>query len=269
MSDPWAEASAFGIEVEYPEDNLPLGKTGLFPDADSTRYLKKYNPLGNPRCSGRIEEIKIFSKKASDKFIVGWIEGPVAEYVDLRGASNAAVDFLIGQEAVEEAMGVIMESAYDFIELQVKAGAHCIGIGDAFCSQIGPELYQTYAFERQKKLVDCIHSYGAIAKLHICGDTTSLLEAMIKTGSDIIDIDHLVKDISSHASILMKHQVLCGKCDPVTIIENGSEENILEAVYRDFSDAGGRSIVSAGCEITPGTSIENMRLFRKAAESLN
>lgn len=267
LSDPWAEASAFGIVVDYPEDNLPLGKS-QYPDAISTRNLKKYKALENMRCSNRIEEIKIYSEKSPDKFIVGWIEGPVAEYVDLRGASNAAVDFLLEQEAVEAAMRVIMESAYDFIELQIKAGAHCIGIGDAFCSQIGPELYQAYAFDRQKKLVECIHSYGAVAKLHICGDTTALLEGMINTGADIIDIDHLVKDISSSASTLKRHQVLCGKCDPVTIIENGCGESIYEAVRLDYSDAGGRCIVSAGCEITPGTSYENMRHFRKAAEKL-
>jgi len=40
-----------------------------------------------------------------------------------------------------------------------------IGIGDAFCSQIGPELYQHFAFTRQRKLVEHIHSEGAIAKL--------------------------------------------------------------------------------------------------------
>ncbi len=269
MSDPWAEASAFGIVVEYPEDNLPIDKSGHYPDAYSTCHLKKYNPLDNTRCANRLEEIKLFSKNASGKFIVGWIEGPVAEYVDLRGASNAAVDFLTEQDSVEKAMDIIVESAYDFIELQVKAGAHCIGIGDAFCSQIGPDLYYTYAFERQKKLVECVHSYNAIAKLHICGDTSALLNGMINTDADIIDIDHLVKDISSHAATLQKFQLLSGKSDPVTIIENGSAEMIFAEVEKDYRDAGGRCIVSAGCEITPGTSVDKMKVFRKSADILN
>jgi len=268
LSDPWAEASAFGIVVEYPEDNLPLAKDSQFPDVISASHIKKYNPLDNMRCSNRIEEIKIYANDASEKFIVGWIEGPVAEYVDLRGASNASIDFLVEPEAVEKTMHVIMESAFDFIQLQVKAGAHCIGIGDAFCSQVGPELYLTYAFERQKKLVECIHSYGAIAKLHICGDTSDLLNDMIQTGADIIDIDHLVKDISCYSSSLGKHQVISGKCDPVTIIENGDSGSIFKAVEKDFNDSAGRCIVSAGCEITPGTSLENMKLFRKSAENL-
>jgi MtaA/CmuA family methyltransferase len=269
MSDPWAEATAFGIEVEYPEDSLPVDKGGHLPDAMSAYNLKKFDPLKNIRCSNRIEEIRLFKNNAGDRFIVGWVEGPVAEYVDLRGASNASVDLLVEPEAVQKAMDVIVESAMDFIDLQLKAGAHCIGIGDAFCSQIGPDLYYSYAFERQKKLVDFIHLNGGIAKLHICGDTGAILKGMIDTGADIIDIDHLVEDIAGNVRYLSKHQVFCGKSDPVTIIQNGSAEQITRSVEKDFLDSKGRCIVSAGCEITPGTTVENMRSFRMTAERLS
>ena len=48
---------------------------------------------------------------------MGWVEGAVAEYVDLRGASNASVDFLVDPAAVDWALDVIVESAKDFIKL--------------------------------------------------------------------------------------------------------------------------------------------------------
>jgi uroporphyrinogen decarboxylase len=269
MSDPWAEASAFGIIVDYPEDSLPVDKGGHLPDATSASLLKKYKPLDSMRCSNRIKEIEQFRKNpGEEKFIVGWVEGPVAEYVDLRGATNASMDFLLEPEAVEKAMDIIVESAFDFISLQVKAGAHCIGIGDAFCSQIGPELYNGFAFSRQKKMVDCIHSYGAMAKLHICGDTRSILQGMIKTDADIIDIDHLVKSMSDFTLSLKNCQVFAGKSDPVSVIQDGSENKIRNSVMSDFMDSDGRCIVSAGCEITPGTTVEKMRMFRKSVEEL-
>jgi len=85
MSDPWAEASAFGIQVEYPEDNLPLDTGGHYPDAISASVVKHYNPLENSRCLNRLTEIREFRKQVGDKlFIVGWVEGPIAEYVDLK-----------------------------------------------------------------------------------------------------------------------------------------------------------------------------------------
>ncbi len=265
MSDPWAEASAFGIQVEYPEDNLPIDKSGHLTDAKTASLINHYNPLENNRCCNRLTEIKEFRKYAGNEFfVVGWVEGPVAEYVDLRGASEASVDFLLEPEAVEKSMNIIVECAMDFISLQIKAGAHCIGIGDAFCSQIGPELYNQFAFTRQKKLVDYIHSEGALAKLHICGNTESILKEMIQTGADIIDIDHLVPSMEDFVSLISRYQIFSGKSDPVTIIQNGTPEIIKLSVMDDFKQARGRCIVSAGCEITPGTSVENMRAFASA-----
>lgn len=270
MSDPWAEASAFGIQVEYPEDSLPVDTGGHLPGAAAASVMKSYNPLDNARCANRISELALFREKAgNDLFIVGWVEGPVAEYVDLRGASNAAVDFLMETEAVEKAMDIIVDSAMDFISLQVRAGAHCIGIGDAFCSQIGPDLYNLYAFSREKKLVDHIHDLGAAAKLHICGNTASILPAMIKTGADIIDVDHLVPSMAGYSAMLGKEQVFSGKSDPVTVIQEGSESLINHSVITDYIESGKRCIVSAGCEITPGTSCESMKLFRNSASLLN
>jgi MtaA/CmuA family methyltransferase len=269
MSDPWAEASAFGIEVNYPEDSLPIDSGGHFPSAKAAAQLVKYNPMENDRCRSRINEIGEFRTRLDNElFIVGWVEGPIAEYVDLRGATGASLDFLTEPEDAGKAMDIITDSATDFITLQIREGAHCIGIGDAFCSQVGPELYKHFAFERQKKLVDHIHSNGALAKLHICGNTEAILPYMIATGADIIDIDHLVPSMSEYASLLGNNQVFSGKADPVSIIRNGTSNDIARIVKDDFSQSKGRCIVSAGCEITPDTSIENMVAFNLAASKL-
>jgi MtaA/CmuA family methyltransferase len=267
MSDPWAEASAFGIEVEYPEDNLPVDTGGHFTDAASVAEIKPFKVMDNLRCRNRIAEIREFRKELGDElFIVGWVEGPVAEYVDLRRASEAAMDLFIDPQNAGKAMDSIIESALPFIRLQIEAGAHCIGIGDAFCSQIGPDLYEQYAFMRQKKLVDHIHSLGAIAKLHICGNTESILPLMIATGADIVDIDHLVPDMAEFRYLLGPKQVFSGKADPVSVIQDGNAVNIEEMVEADVKATVGRCIISAGCEITPGTSSENMHSFRLCAK---
>jgi uroporphyrinogen decarboxylase len=165
-------------------------------------------------------------------------------------------------------MDIIVECAMEFISLQIRSGAHCIGIGDAFCSQIGPDLYEKFAYTRQKRLVDHIHNEGAIAKMHICGNTESILPRVILTGADIIDIDHLVPSMSDFAALLKPVQVFSGKSDPVSVIQTGSPEAINKSVITDFHDSGKRCIVSAGCEITPETSAESMRVFKDSARNL-
>ena len=269
MSDPWAEASAFGIEVEYPEDNLPVDTGGRLPDLESAAALRPYRPLDHPRCAGRIEEIRIFKQLVGDThFIVGWVEGPVAEYADLRGVSEAAMDFLDDPDTCRQAMDVIVESALEFITLQVEAGAHCIGIGDAFCSQIGPALYRELAIPGEKRMVEHIHGLGALAKLHICGNTAPILRDMIATGADIIDVDHLVPDMSLFAGALAPTQVFSGKTDPVSIVQNATPETIAASVRACHAEGRGRVIVSAGCEIPPDTPAANLRALCQAARSI-
>jgi MtaA/CmuA family methyltransferase len=210
--------------------------------------------------------LREFSRRAGDRlFIVGWVEGPVAEYADLRGVSNAAMDLLDDPAAVDAAMDTITDCAIEFITAQVEAGAHCVGIGDAFCSQIGPVLYRRFALERERRMVDHIHRLGAIAKLHICGNTTPILPDMIATGADIIDVDHLVPDMGRFALLLGPGQVFSGKADPVSVVQNAPPEKVAAAAVASVREAGGRCIVSAGCEITPGTPEANMRALLQAA----
>ena len=268
MSDAWCEASAFGIQVEYPVDDLPRDAGGHLPDVAAAAALKPYHPFDHARSVGRLSEIREFKRRVGNKyFIVGWVEGPVAEYADLRGVTNASMDFFDDPYAVGKAMDVITECAMVFITHQVKAGAHCVGIGDAFCSQIGPTLYRQFAFEREKRLIDHIHRLGAVAKLHICGNTSAILQGMIETGADIIDVDYLVPTMTEFAKLLGRTQVFSGKPDPVQVIQNGTPEQIAQAVRDSCAQAGERCIVSAGCEITPGTSLDNMRAFRRAVET--
>jgi uroporphyrinogen decarboxylase len=138
MSDPFCEASAFGLHIEYPEDDLPIDRSGHFTDLAAVRQIQPFRTFDHERTTNRIHEIREFKQQVGNRyFIVGWVEGPVAEYTDLRGVSSAAMDFLEDPDSVLKAVDVIVESALDFIKHQVEAGAHAIGIGDAFCSQIG------------------------------------------------------------------------------------------------------------------------------------
>jgi MtaA/CmuA family methyltransferase len=266
MSDAYCEASAFGLDIEYPENDLPIDRGGHLADLDAAGRLQPFRALEHARTINRIEEIREFKRRVGDRtFIVGWVEGPVAEYADLRGASNAAMDFMDDPDTVLKAMGVIVDCALEFITRQVAAGAHCIGIGDAFCSQIGPGLYRQLAFDGECRMVNHIHALGAKAKLHICGNTHAILPDMIRTGADIVDVDHLVPSMQAFAGLLGPGQVFSGKCDPVTVIQNGSPSDICASVRSSLEQAGGRCIVSAGCEITPGTTRENVRALRAAA----
>lgn len=269
MSDPWAEAEAFGTVLSYPENELPKVQRHAIEDIADTEKMKVLRPEDNKRMRQRSEEISIFNKEAAGKlFICGWVEGPLAAWCDIRDINLAMTDLYEYPDKVHLALNIITESAMAFITPQVRAGANCIGIGDSVCSLISPELYSEFCFEREKALVDHIHSLGAIAKIHICGNISAILPEVIRTGADIVDIDHRTGPVTDALKLLRPGQVFSGKCDPVSVLQDGDSELISSCSHAFFSEAGGRAILSAGCEVTPGTSAGNLRFFSGMAEQL-
>jgi uroporphyrinogen decarboxylase len=269
MSDPWAEAEAFGTRLTYPDDDLPKVERHAIGEIDDISRMKVLFPGDHARMRARVEEIDIYRREVRDSlFICGWVEGPLAAYCDIRDINMAMTDLYEFPGQVHDALDIIAESAIAFITPQVKAGAHCIGIGDSVCSLISPELYREFCFEREKRLVEHIHALGAFAKIHICGNISAILPDVIRTGADIIDIDHRTEPVTGTLKLLGERQVFSGKSDPVSVVQDGDTELIRAGCRTFFTEAGGRAILSAGCEVTPGTPAANLRFFASMAAEL-
>lgn len=269
MSDPWAESEAYGTLLDYPEDDLPRVKKYAVQEISDIDRLKALKTSENARMAERLKEIETYRQSARETmFICGWVEGPLAEYCDIRDINMAMTDLYEYPAELHKALDIITGNAIDFITDQVNAGAHCIGIGDSVCSLISPDLYREFCFSREKTLVDHIHSCGALAKIHICGNIGAILNDVILTGADIVDIDHRVISVTDAVPLLAPSQVMSGKGDPVTVIQDGDSKMISDSVWQFYKEAGRRAIVSAGCEVTPGTSRENMHSFSSAAREL-
>jgi MtaA/CmuA family methyltransferase len=258
MSDPYAEAEAYGTILHYPDDDLPKVRKYAVTDISDTDALKVLRVDDHNRLAARTAEIREYVKRTSDRVIIcGWVEGPLAEYCDIRDINQALTDLYEYPDVVQRALDIMTESAIGFITAQVSAGAHCIGIGDS----VSPDLYNEFCLERQKALVDHIHSLGAYAKIHICGNISAILPAVISTGANIIDIDHRTGSVSDAVKLLSNRQVFAGKSDPVSVLQDGGEDKIRESSILFFREAAGRAILSAGCEVTPGTDEDQLKYF--------
>ena len=66
----------------------------------------------------------------------------------------------------------------------------------------------------------------------------------------------------------MPGQVFCGSLSPASDVLNGKPEDFAEKVRRIDAATGRRIIISAGCDIPPPTSVENMTAFHDAVTAL-
>ncbi|MCE5250919.1 uroporphyrinogen decarboxylase family protein [bacterium] len=266
ISDPYRETSAFGAQVTYPEDSVPLCTRRIVTTMDDVKALGNPDVFKSERTLDRIRGVAYYRERLGDDIpVIGWIEGPLAEACDLTGDSRILLNTLLEPDFVRLLMDKCLVTAKDFARAQIEAGADVMGVGDAICSQISPSMYEELVLPLHRELFGYIHSLGAHVKLHICGNITNHLQKLREAGADIIDIDWMV-DFGTAHDMLGDSAVVCGNLDPVSIIQNRTAPEVFERSRGLIADEEGKKfILSGGCEITVGTPVENLTAMRQAS----
>ena len=266
-SDPYRETADIGAELTFMPDAPPRANFHVLTERTPVTELHRPDPLDGGRMTDRVRGAELLREKLGGVMpVTGWVEGPIAEAVDLRGMTELMTDLADAPEWVESLFAWITELEIAFGVAQVEAGAEIIGLGDAAASLISPRIYENLVLPCEKQIVDAIHEAGGLVRLHICGNTNHLLPHMAKTGADIIDLDYLV-DFTQARPQLGPEPVILGHFDPVAVLLQGTPEDVWNACAECHALASDRHIVGPGCEVPPGTPHENMAaMFRYAAE---
>jgi MtaA/CmuA family methyltransferase len=264
ISDPYREAHDLGLKVDFPEDGLPVRREGPLEDPSRLAQLRPIDPAQGRRMSDRLEAIRRLRDEVGGQVpVMGWVEGAFAEAGALRGHTRLLVDVVDRPEWVEDLLERCVEVEIAFAQAQVEAGADLIGLGDAIASQVSRRMYERFALPYERRIFEAVHQKGALARLHICGDTSHLVELMPRTGADVIDIDWMV-DVGAAATAFGPGIALCGNFDPVEVMLRGTPEAAFRATRRCIEQGGPRHISAAGCEIPDKTPPENLRAQARA-----
>jgi MtaA/CmuA family methyltransferase len=269
ISDPAREAADLGAAIEWFEDQPPaiIEHQALLAERKTLTSLKFPDPLGGGRMHDRVQGVAVLKERiGQDKIVEGWVEGPCAMSADLRGINTLMLDFFDDPDFVRDLFDFVVEMELRFARAQVEAGADLIGVGDAASSLIGPQLYESFVFPHAKRLVDGLHVMGVPVRLHICGNTRKILQAMGQLGCELVDLDYPAA-LSDARAQMGPDQVLLGNIEPVGVLRNQSAEQVTQAIAACHRQAGSHYIVGAGCEVCRDTPPENVRALGEYARS--
>lgn len=261
ISDPAREAADCGAPTEVFDDQPPAvaGSRPLLADKNKLIRMIVPDPLSGGRMHDRVRAVSLFSKLAKKNFLIeGWVEGPCAAAANLRGMENVMADFLEDPGFVRDLFEFTLKMELEFARAQIEAGADIIGIGDAAASLVGPGIYRQTVWPFEKRLVDGVHALGSRVRLHICGNTNSILDEIGRLDCEIVDLDSMVA-LADGRRAMGENQILLGNLDPVRILKNGSAADVSRALAVCGREAGSRYIVGAGCEIPRDTPEANVR----------
>ena len=107
---------------------------------------------------------------------------------------------------------------------------------------------------------------GGKLLVHICGDTSDRLDSVVDIGSDVFSLDYQVNLMNAKKTMIDNKVTLLGNIRPSLLYNRNPKE--IKGACRSCvkSTEGKRFILGAGCDIAPGTPIENIEVWKDATQ---
>ncbi len=263
------EAESLGAKVDQPADGAPVLRQHLLADVSNLSSLKR----GDAACRGRMPLFldalrRVRSQAGSSLFCLATLRGPLNITAQLRGVEDTLVDMIESPDQISRILDFAVDVAITASEAALTASADGVVFGEAACSPnfISPELYRRLILPRHKRLVRSLRSMGwKVVGFHVCGNILPILEDLISTGADLIDVDYQVP-ADQAVERAAGRVTLRGNLDPSSVFRFGDSVKV-RAQTRELCRvvSGARWILSSGCDIPPGTPAENLQAFAEAA----
>ncbi len=255
MMDLSVEAGALGLPVRFP---LAESATIEWHPVKSVSDLEQYKAV-DPLYDGRVwvflETMRLLTKMV-DIPVGAYVIGPFTLAGLMMSANDIAYATVDSPEVVQATVNFCERVVIDYAKALQDAGAGMLCILDPTAVMLSPNSYWTFAGQSTQNVIRHLNTRTI---LHICGNTTHLIEKMCQTGAQGLSLDSVVS-IPDIAPRVPSDVVLIGNIDPVRTIVHGSREVVRQETTKLLDAMAGYEnfIMSTGCDLPPETPIDNI-----------
>ena len=269
------EAADWGLKLKYPADRPPQpAGEALLHSADEYGRIKRLRPRQVPRMSSYIQLAKqLNAARGHDKFIMGYMLGPLGVLSLLRGVRDLFYDILTYPEKVHEALENISDTLAELALGLMEAGCHAIMINIIYASELfmNSQMWETFEGLYVKKISRVIKEAGGMVFLQ-----STMEKSHFNTMTELIHPETIVFLSLPDECASMKRMkdlygsrvTLMGHIDPC-FLTVCSEAHIREQCRRqiDAYKKGGGYILATGYEYPDSISDRYAKIMVEEAVS--
>lgn len=266
-------AGAVGVPVDFPVNDPARTHAGNLGNLEDVIHL------GSPKIEDYkyvriwLEAVSILKDYYKDEIYIrgNCDQAPFSLASMMRGAQSWMIDLMVGKEdQICLLLEFCTEATSQFVRLMAQTGCDMVSNGDspAGPEMISAEMYLKYAFPFEKKIVEVAHNVGVTYGLHICGNTDDILEYMLMTGADAIELDYKT-DIFKICKAFNNNTTFMGNIDPTGVLAFGTVDDVQKKTLELLTlfKNSNRFILNAGCAIPPETPSENLKMMIETARN--
>jgi uroporphyrinogen decarboxylase len=267
-------AGAAGVPISSPVDQPSVAIGSRLKTLEEVRDLEPVDIRQYRGVQVWLEATSILSKHFRNDILIrgNCDQSPFTLASLIRGMEPWMLDLADENqhELVHRLLEYCTSLTLQFIRLMAETGAHMTSNGDSTAGPelISPTMFRTFALPYEQKIVQCSHELRMPYVLHICGNTSRIIDDMLETESDGLELDYRT-DATSARDKMKNRAVFVGNIDPSGVLALGTpalvEERTRELLTVFIDNP--RFVLNAECAIPPMTPPENLRTMIHTARS--
>ncbi len=245
-----------GLDLLKPDFDFASVLSHPITDLKSLERYEIPDPYETGRMPTNLKSLELIAKNIDKPLFVS-IQGPFTLGVQLAGATHLLRNVIKDPEFVDKLLEFTTETVRRYAVAVNKVGAKYISIAEPGTITLGVERFRKLVVPNLNKIYGDLNCWKA---LHICGDTTELLDEMLKCNVDALSLDQIM-DYEKVMEKIPEDIVLLGNLDPLELLHNSGEETIrLETIkllkkMREYNNY----LCAFGCNCMNDTPVANLQ----------
>jgi uroporphyrinogen decarboxylase len=267
FSDTAVVAEAMGTELYFPEDDVPrVQRPAVADPADQSRLVRATPASG--RLPVYIEAIQTAVREVGNEVPVSCcFAAPFTTAACLRGTDQLARDLYRNPDLAHKLLKLSLDVARDFADAVVDVGGIPVIVDPvATGSVLGERQFREFALPYLQELGAHIARRGLPVVLHICGQTSRILDAMVETKAAVMSLDDI--SMAEARDRVGGQVVLMGNVRPAATLLKGTPASVADEVRRLCEVGRGCRagfILGSGCEVPIHSPVENVLAMMEGA----
>ena len=262
-------AMDFGCQIRMTEDEIPTVIGRRATNLTEIQALPSPEP-GDKRTRVHLEAARYLTGLGNDFPVLGGLIGPFSLAGRIFGVSEALEATMTEPELIT----VLLEHSIRFLISYAKAfrevGASGVIMAEPAAGLLSPNALAGFSSTYIHRLIDEVQTDTFTIVLHNCGARLAHLPKILASGAEVFHFGAPMDLLAALAKVTPEGRepevILAGNLDPTAVFHNSTPEivhtltrQLLKdtSVYRNY-------VISSGCDIPPGTPIENLATFYQA-----
>ena len=267
-------AAAAGVPVDRPRDEPARVSGSRIHSLEEVEDLEPVDIGSSEGVQVWLEAVRLLAQELGGEVLIrgNCDQCPFTLASMIRGMTSWMEEILepSNDEAVHRLLAFSTDLTIQFISLMAATGADMLSNGDSMAGPelVSPAIYRRYALPWEQQVTQAAHQQGRPYVLHICGSTLPILQDMLTSGADALELDQRT-DARRARELMGDQAVFIGNIDPSGVLARGSVgdvERATRALLAAFADTP-RFILNAGCAIPAETPPENLRALIRTART--